>query len=245
MRIPRLTPRRRNTEQRDASLGNSPKATRLRSRRWGDLRLWVGMALIVASMFAGARLLSQGTDSVTVWQAQRDLSVGSQNVQLRPVTVSLGSVEGDYLPATEQPVGALRFPIREGELIPRSAFGSPEVGPTRMVTVGVDPMHAPVGLQPGDIVDVWSTPAADASVGETGRAVEPVLVLSNVSVDHVADDAMGISGQFAVVLRVHPREVAELVRAARIGAVDLITVPVDSQYDDDSSAAGTGLTAAQ
>jgi FixJ family two-component response regulator len=75
--------------------------------------------------------------------------------------------------------------------------------------------------------------------------VDPVLVLPNVSVDHVANDSMGISGQFAVVLRVHPQDVAELVRAARIGAVDLITVPVDSQYDDDASASSTGLTAAQ
>lgn len=245
MRRLKLVPRRWARSQMDSSVGASPQAARLRSPRWSDFRLWVGIALIVASMFAGARLLSQGSDAVTVWAAERDLSVGAQQLQLRPVTVSLGSVEADYLPATEQPTGALQVPIAEGELIPRSALAAPESEPTRKVTVGVDPMHAPVGLLPGDVVDIWSTPKPDTGLGGGTGSPDPFLVLSGVSVDHVAEDSLGLSGQFAVVLQVRPDDVLEVVKAARMGSVDLVTVPVESQLSANVADDQPNLSAAE
>ena len=207
----------------------APRAQRLRSPRWSDLRLWLGVGLLIVSMFVGARLLSQGSDTIAVWQAERDLSVGSREWELRPATVSLGAATSDYVPVTEQPTGMLRVPVAAGDLLPRSALGEPIDGPRRTVTVGVDPLHAPVGLAPGDVVDVWSTPAADSMIGAEGESLEPRLVLANVSVEHVASDSLGVGGQMAVVLTVAPEQVPEVVRAGRIGAVDLVRVPVDSQ----------------
>lgn len=214
---------------RSPGIGTAPRAERLRSPRWGDVRLWFGVGLLIISMFVGARLLSQGSDTIAVWQAERDLSVGSQEWDLRPITVSLGAAGADYLPVTEQPSGMLRVPVAAGDLLPRSAFGEASDGPRRTVTVGVDPMHAPVGLAPGDVVDVWSTPAADSMVGGDSGSIEPVLVLADVSIEHVSSDSLGVGGQMAVVLSVEPEQVPEVVRAGRIGAVDLVRVPVDSQ----------------
>lgn len=219
----RLPVRRKKSE--DALTATAVRANRLRVRRWADLRLWMGVVLVVVAMFAGARLLSHGTQTVAVWQAERDLSVGSQDWQLRPVSVSLGAASGDYIPATEQPRGSLRVPVAAGELLPRSAFVTESHGPTRTVTVGVDPLHAPIDLRPGDVVDVWSTPGSNSADAD----LVPTLVLEKVSVEQVGDGAVGMGGQLAVVLRVHPGEVTNLVRAARAGAVDLVTVPVDSQ----------------
>lgn len=226
---------RRGTHTHNAALargpgiGAAPRAQRLRSPRWGDLRLWLGVGLLIVSMFAGARLLSQGSETIAVWQAERDLSVGSQEWDLRPITVSLGAAGADYVPVTERPAGVLRVPVAAGDLIPRSAFGESSDGPRRTVTLGVDPLHAPVGLVSGDIVDVWSTPAADSMVGVDSGSIEPVLVLADVSVEHVSSDSLGVGGQMAVVLSVGPEQVPQVVRAGRIGAVDLVRVPVDSQ----------------
>lgn len=214
---------------RSPGIGTTPRAQRLRSPRWGDLRLWLGVGLLIASMFVGARLLSQGSETIAVWQAERDLSVGSQQWDLRPITVSLGAAGADYVPVTERPSGTLRVPIAAGDLLPKSAFGDASEGPRRTVTVGVDPLHAPVGLAPGDVVDVWSTPAADSMIGTDSGTIEPILVLTDVNIEHVSSDSLGVGGQMAVVLSVAPDQVPEVVRAGRIGAVDLVRVPLDSQ----------------
>lgn len=215
----------RRRSGQDAVAASATPAHRIRAPRWSDVRLWIGVILVVGSMFAGARLLSHGSQTIAVWQAERDLSVGSEQWQLRPVSVSLGAAADDYIPAIEQPVGTLRVPVNAGELVPRSAFEESSFGPTRKVTVGVDPLHAPIDLHAGDVVDVWST--GTAASGEV--EVDPQLVLEKVSVEQVGDGVGGMGGQLAVVLRVQPQDVSSLVRAARSGAVDLVTVPLDAQ----------------
>ena len=181
-------------------------------------------------MFVGAHLMSQDAPTVTVWQASRDLSAGVEPMHLQPVTVALGEVSADYLAVDEQPVGRLRFPIAEGELIPRSALIDPSTQASRIVTIGVDPLHAPIDLVAGDRVDVWSTPVDGPTMGPApsvdGR-MQPFLVLENVVVETVSTDSMG--SQLAVVVRVAPEEVATVVQAARAGVVDLVSVPAVSQ----------------
>ena len=194
------------------------------------MRLWLGLALVVGSMFVGAHLMSQDAPTVTVWQASRDLSAGVEPMHLQPVTVALGEVSADYLAVDEQPVGRLRFPIAEGELIPRSALIDPSTQASRIVTIGVDPLHAPIDLVAGDRVDVWSTPVDGPTMGPApsvdGR-MQPILVLEDVVVETVSTDSMG--SQLAVVVRVAPEEVATVVQAARAGVVDLVSVPAVSQ----------------
>ena len=207
-----------------------PRASRIRTSRRTDVRLWLGLVLVVGSMFFGAHLMSQDAPTVTVWQASRDLSAGAPALHLQPVTVALGSVSDDYLPVDEQPAGQLRFPIAEGELIPRSALEDVSGGPTRIVTIGVDPLHAPIDLAAGDRVDVWSTPSDNpmsGPVATTEVAMGPSLVLENVLVELVSADAMG--SKLAVVVRVAPDDVASLVQASRAGVLDLVSVPALSQ----------------
>lgn len=50
--------------------------------------------MITMAMAAGALVLSAGDDTVTVWRAERDLSVGSRPVHLAPASVSR-TVVGD------------------------------------------------------------------------------------------------------------------------------------------------------
>ncbi len=174
--------------------------------------------------------MSQDAPTVTVWQASRDLSVGAPALHVQPITVALGSVSEDYLPIDEPPTGELRFPISQGELIPRSALGPSTTEPIRIVTLGVDPLHAPIDLSSGDRVDIWSTPSdspMSGPVSSIDASSGPNRVLENVLVETVSADSMG--RQLAVVVRVAPNDVAVLVQASRAGVIDLVAVPALSQ----------------
>jgi len=96
------------------------------------------------------------------------------------------------------------------------------------VTVPVDPMHAPAALQPGDVVDVWSTPRD--GVGDTASVVSaPRLVLADVTVATATGDDVGFGGEVGVVLDVPRDRVLDLVAAVRTGVTDLVAVPISSQ----------------
>ena len=210
--------------QLTSQLTSQVPAKRLRIVRWRDLRLWVGLAIMVVAMFAGAFLLSRGEQTTTVWRASSDLSIGSVPMAT-PVTVALGEAQDQYLSAGEPLTGQLRWPVAAGDLIPRGALGYAPLLDARLVTLPVDPLHAPVNLATGDIVDIWSTPAEVAG----GITAKPVLVFSRVTVAEAAVDAVGIGGEIAVVVEVPADGAAQLVAAARSGLIDLVAVPITSQ----------------
>lgn len=200
-------------------------ARRLPTARLGDARLWLGVALLVVSTVVGARVLSAGQDTVTVWQTTRDLATGSSAVDLAPVVMPRTLAGDRYARPGDRLDGVLRWPVAAGELLPVSAIEPRGAHPTRRVTVSVDPRHAPPGVLPGDVVDVWSTPR------DTGTAASgpPQQALAGVSVAAVAPDDLGLSGEIGIVLEVPAEQVGVLVAAARGGVVDLVAVPVASQ----------------
>ncbi|MHB1164798.1 MAG: CpaB family protein [Candidatus Nanopelagicales bacterium] len=196
-----------------------PQVRRIGRARWGDVRLWLGLLLVAASMLVGARLMAAGDDTVTVLRATRDLSVGARLDGLVPVRLPRDAAQ----PYLGQPVdGVLRWPVLAGELVPRSAVATSPPEPTRQVTVPVDPLHAPPGLRPGDRVDVWSSPR-----GPADAAGPPVLVLASVPVASASSE-QGLGGEVGVVLDVPVDDVAGIVAASRSGVVDLVAVPAAS-----------------
>jgi hypothetical protein len=203
----------------------APAAIRQRTARYSDLRLWLGLLLLVGSTAAGYLLLSQGEDTVTVWRATRDLAPGAPPTGLEPVAVSREVAGEGYARPGDVLVGRLRWPIPTGGLVPLVALEDGSRADAREVTVPVDPLHAPVALEAGDIVDVWSMPRSDSGAAE-GSA--PALVLPNAVVASVAADAIGIGGEIAVVLEVPTDVVAAVVAATRSGVVDLVAVPATS-----------------
>lgn len=199
------------------------RASASRPRRLLDLRLWLGVALILASMAVGARVLSSGTATVTVWRAAHDLSVGALP-EVEPAVVSLDGGEHAYLTAAQAPTGRMRQAVAAGALLPASAVGADLPDTTRLVTVPVEPLHAPIGLAAGDVVDVWATAQASSSTARPS----PVPVLSGVRVEEVDRDADGLRGELPVVLAVDAAQVAQLVAAAR-GTITLVLQPLAAQ----------------
>lgn len=196
-----------------------PRAHRQRGPWLRDWRLWLGMALLIGSMFIGAWLVSAPDGSTLVWRAARDLPVGAAP-EVVAVPVALGQAANEYWSADSPMTGRMVLPVPAGALIPKAAVAPTSTGDYRLVTIPVDPLHAPVPLSVGDVVDLWVTP--------TG-AVTPELVLSNAVVAEIAEDRMGIGGELGVVLQVAPTQAATVVTAVRSGAIDLVAVPMGSQ----------------
>jgi hypothetical protein len=202
-----------------SAVPSSPPARRPSRAWWRDGRVLAGIVLIVVSMLIGARVLAAGGDTVSAWQATRDLAPGAIVSADDVVAVAIPtSLAGAYAPGDALPATPLDRPLLAGEVLPvPSESAALDV---RWVTVPVEPLRAPVDLAPGERVDVWATQGADL-----GAVPIPELVLENVLVSQVAVDGVGLGGEYGVVLEIAPRDTSAVLAAARSGAIDLVRVP--------------------
>jgi hypothetical protein len=201
----------------------SVKSRTRKSARWSDVRLWLGISILIASMFIGARVMASGDETVTLWRANSDLSLGSPLNSVEAVVVALNGAQEPYFKGLTQPTGLVVRPIGAGEFIPNAAISTLPPVDSRVVTVPVDPLHVAIGLNAGDQVDVWS------SSQDSGSVLPPMLVLSGLTVRAVASDVVGTGGEIGIVLLVPVTQVPDLVAAIRSGVIDLVKVPLESQ----------------
>jgi hypothetical protein len=194
-----------------------------KSARWSDIRLWFGISLLIVSMFVGARVMASGEETVTLWRASSELALGSPLAGVEAVVVALNGAQEPYFRGTVPPSGIVVRPIGAGEFIPSSALSALPPPDSRVVTVPVDPLHVAIGLNAGDQVDVWS------SSKDVGSMLPPMLVLTGITVRAVASDVVGTGGEIGVVLLVPVPQVPDLVQAIRVGVIDLVKVPLESQ----------------
>lgn len=206
--------------------GKPKKVARSRSTRWGDVRLWVGVSVLIGSMFVGARVMASGEDTVTLWRATSDLAVGSDPTAVETVITALGGSEDFYFQGVIPPSGTLIRPVGAGEFIPVSALGAEDVIPARVVTVPVNPLHVAVGVNPGDQVDVWASTDYTRVNSVDPMVAGPKKVLAHITVKEIARDVVGTGGDIGVVLIVPESDVSTLVLAMRTGVIDLVKVPL-------------------
>lgn len=173
-----LRPASSNT---DTAPGGSPPAMRLRRPGWRDPRLLVGLMLVAASTLAGARLLTQSDDTVTVWATAGTVRAGDDaaGVELVSSRIRLedGATESSYLSAATRPGGVFTRDLAAGELVPASALSAAE-SDLADIALAVEAGDAPVDLTDGELVDVWSVPdlAAGGSAGDAQRVLRAVPV---------------------------------------------------------------------
>lgn len=211
----------------------SPPARRLALPRWLNLRLGVGVVLVLVSTVVGARLVGSADRTQPVWVARHALPVGYQvsRDDFAVADVRLGRAAPDYLSAAAPaPHGYLvQRPVAAGELVPAGALGAPgRVDEHRQtVAVPVDGGHYPRDLGVGDLVDVYVT--SKSSDGAAGSLVT-TRVLSAVPVERVPGGGGGVfagpaSTGAAVELSVASADTAALVGALETGHVDLVRTP--------------------
>ena len=188
-----------------------PSALRGPRSGWRDPRLWIGVALIAASVVVGARVLAAADDTVQVWAAASDLGAGqrveaddlvAQRVRFGDDTALRGyfTVE-DELPGDLE----LTRSVAAGELLPRGAVGTPSATGLVEVPIAVEPELVPPSVGPGDVVDVYVVAPLSAAPGSPTEVTPPTgAALSGATVVAAPGVAssFGTSGKRQLVLAV-------------------------------------------
>lgn len=223
-----------------ADVPAGPRPRRVRPPRWLDLRLVLGVLLVLGAVLLGARVVSAADATVPVWAAAGDLAAGTALTadDLVAVDVRLDGAAHAYLATGTRPDGRrLNRAVRAGELVPRSALEQP----AELVAVAL-PVQAgfvPPGLARGQLVDVYAM--ADPAAGATRVAdgsVTPVVLRAPVQA--VSGRSSGVlstaTSTVQVVVSVAAGDAAAVLGS--IGGRPLVVVVHDS-VDAGATAAGT------
>ncbi len=137
-----------------------PPAVRSSSPGWRDPRLWIGIAIVAASVLVGARVLAAADDTVQVWAAAADVGAGEQLTGDDLVAQRVRFADADDLDRyftvdddLPDDLTVLRG-LGAGELLPRSAIGDDDAADTVTISLAVPPQYVPSGVGPGSVVDV-------------------------------------------------------------------------------------------
>ena len=170
---------------------SGPVPRRVRPPRWLDLRLVLGVLLVLGSVLLGARVVTAADATVPVWSAAGDLAAGTvlTTDDLVAVQVRLDSAAGSYLAASTRPEGrVLGRAVQAGELLPRSALEEPS-GLVQLA-LPVQAGYVPPGLARGQLVDVYAV--ADPAVGSADTGGDVDLVVSAAPVQAVTGRGDGV-----------------------------------------------------
>jgi hypothetical protein len=200
-----------------------PAPRRVRPPRWLDLRLVLGVLLVLGSVLFGARIVSAADATVPVWAAAADLAPGTEVTveDLVSVDVRLDGTARLYLSAGTSPEGrVLARAVRAGELLPYSALEEP--AEQVQVALPVQAGYVPPGLRRGQVVDVYAV--ADPAAGAVGTADGSVtLVVRNATVQATTGASDGVLSTPTTAVQV------------------VVAVPVDRADEVLSSIAGRPL----
>jgi hypothetical protein len=218
----------------------SPIPRRTTRPSWLDLRLVLGVVLVLVAVLLGAVVLSAADQRAPVWAVSHDVAAGTvlKANDLKSVRVQLGSAAQQYLSTGEAVAGKqVQHALRAGELLPRAEVAEPEAGIT--ITLPVRFENAPPRLSGGDRITVWvSTKACRAAVILSGTAVQEVKAGSGA--------AFGSSATLGVVVRLDAAEAQRIVPALDLdGAVLRIGVLSAGQKLDNPSELGSCATASR
>lgn len=213
-----------------ADVRPGPVPRRVRAPRWLDLRLVLGVLLVLGSVLLGVRVVSAADRSVPVWAAAGDLAAGTELMadDLVAVDVRLDATADAYLSTGTRPEGrTLARAVRAGELLPRSALEEP--ADLVQLALPVQAGYVPPGLQRGQVVDVYAVadPAAGAAAVADGSVT---AVVRTATVQAVAGRTDGVlstpTTTVQVVVAVPEEDAAEVLSS--IGGRPLVVVVHDS-----------------
>jgi SAF domain len=218
-----------------AEIPPGPTPRRVRPPRWLDLRLVLGVLLVLGSVLLGARIVSAADATVAVWAATSDLASGTEltSDDLVAVDVRLDTAADAYLSTATQPEGrSLGRAVRAGELLPRSVLEEP--GELVQLALPVQAGYVPPGLERGRLVDVYAV--ADPAAGATAVADGSVtVVVRRAPVQAISGRSEGVlstpTTAVQVVVAVSAEDAPDVL--ASIGGRPLVVVVHDS-VDADS-----------
>ena len=163
----------------------SPKASRQRLPRWLDPKLILGILLVLGSMAAGARILSDNNRTVEVWALKADLAADANITETSLVATSVRftskSNADQYVSAAKFPNGARMLrKVNKGEFLPRNAFTTEEDKSNLVdLPIPIAAQFIPAGVAVNKRVDVYVIPDEAKAVPKDGfKVLEDVVVTS-------------------------------------------------------------------
>ena len=197
-----------------------PPAVRTSTPGWRDPRLWIGVAIVAASVLVGVRVLASADDTVQVWAVGADAAPGEQldagDLQARRLRFTDAADLGRYFEVgAELPADlTLARPLGTGELLPRSALGAADDADTVTISLAVSPLLVPSGVGPGSVVDVYVTgdevsgSSSGSGSGSGGKPDGPALEGVRVVAAPSTADSFAPGGDRQVELAVPDGDVA-------------------------------------
>jgi hypothetical protein len=202
----------------------------VRAPRWLDLRLVLGVLLVLGSVLLGARVIGAADATVPVWAAAADLAAGSElsAADLVAVDVRLDDAAAAYLSTRTDASGrTLGRAVRAGELLPRSALEKPV--DLVHLALPVQSGYVPPDLARGQLVDVYAVddPAAGAAAA---AGAEVTLVVAHAPVQAISGRSDGVLSSTTttvqVVVAVAADDAPEILAA--VGGRPLVVVVHES-----------------
>lgn len=203
------------------------RATRVGTARWLDVRVVLGVLLVLASVVIGARVFASADRYTSLYVAAHPLVPG-EHLTASDVTVGRVRLDGqgaNYISAgSRPPVGyVVQRYVGAGEFLPvRAIAAASTTAPDRMVTLPVQPGHLPPGVGPGALIDLYVSPKTSA-----GGAAKPQLVGQNLAVQsrQGGTGELSASSVDSLVVAVPAPAVAGVVQAVESGSLDVVVVP--------------------
>lgn len=233
--------------RRDLGPASVPPAVRTTTPGWRDPRLWIGVAIVAASVVIGSRVLASADDTVQVWAVADDVAPGAPLTEDDLVARRVRFADGEDLDryvevGAELPAElALSRALGAGELLPRSAIGAPDDGDTVTLSIAVPPLLVPTAIGPGSVVDVYVTgdvtdgAGAAGDEGGTGGGGDgvpdpgiPVLDDVRVVAAPPAGESLSPGGERQVELAVPGDAVADYYAAVAGLAAPVVSVTQES-----------------
>ncbi len=157
----------------DLGITEVPTAKRASAPGWRDPRLWLGVAIVAASVLLGSLVLGTSDDTVPVWAATEPLATGHVltpgDLVVRRVRFDGSDAVGLYFRADRQLPADLRLSrdVGAGELVPQAAVEPVAARDQRQVPVSVAPGQVPAAVRVGDLVDVYLRPSSRTGCGDS------------------------------------------------------------------------------
>jgi hypothetical protein len=210
--------------------------TASRRRPVFDIRLLIGLALVIGSVAGVLAIVSAGDRRTTVYAAASSLSPGDRiddgDLVLRQV--SLDSAESLYLAPGDVPSGGLVVGavVRAGELVSQGAVASVEGERSTSIVLELSG-RVSAAVVPGAMVDVWAAPRSSGDVASQGAFGPPVVLTADAVVIRVVDDEgiVAASDGDAVEVLVPRSRIARLLQAIANGDA-LAVVPAGIALGD-------------
>lgn len=173
----------------------SPRPRRIAPPSWFDLRLVLGVVLVLGSVLVGARLVSSAKHTYARVAVRHDLAAGTVltagDVELAQVQLP-GRHGNRYVRRIADAVGQqLNRPVAGGELLPVAAIG--RAAPRTTVTVPLSSGAAP-DLRKGQRIELWVSTKTCSSV-----VVLPEVTVQAVHADSGGSFTSGSGGQDVVI----------------------------------------------